>query len=248
MSKIRQGIDLSYVDFVFSNRLGGSSTKPYDSLNLGLHVGDDDGDVLRNRELLYRALEKRGKIPPHPKWSFLNQTHQDNLVVVSQDTLIDNSQPPTADASITRMKNQPLVVMTADCGPLVIAGQSIVAVVHASWKTVAAGLIASVVEEMTSSVPNERFAAMLGPCIHPDNYEFEPGLLNDLGSRLGSHVESQTKKGKPAFDLPKAIEHECTTRGIAFESVKIDTYTSSNHYSYRRDGVTGRQGVIAWLK
>lgn len=243
-----QGIDTELVDFIFTNRRGGCSKSPYDSLNLGTHVGDDVGDVLRNRELLHKAIESTTKIAPHKQWSFLNQTHEDNIVVITDKTVIDNSVPPTADASITKLKNQPLVVMTADCGPLVIAGQSIVAVVHASWKTVAAGIIESVYLEMTASAPGEKFSAMLGPCIHPQSYEFEPELLGNLADRLGDHVISETNEGKPAFDLPSAIKHECTSRDIVINDVSIDTYTSPDHYSYRRDGVTGRQGVLAWLK
>ncbi len=232
---------------IFTNRHGGSSAHPYDSLNIALHVGDDRGDVLRNRELVHQSLEQYGMRVPHSSWSFLNQTHHDNLVVIDSQTLIDNNEPPTADASLTQELGQPLVVMTADCGPVVIAGQSIVSVIHASWKTVVAGIMESVIEELKSRAPTEKFYALLGPCIHPANYEFDEGLLTSVSARLGNHVVAKTHDGKPAFDLVSAISHECTTRGVSFDDVNIDTYSSPDHFSYRRDGVTGRQGVIAWL-
>ena len=240
--------ELGSVCVAFSNRHGGCSSKPFDSLNLGAHVGDDLGDVFRNRELLHKALDHQFVVPPHSSWSFLDQTHEDNLVLVDRNTVIDNSYPPTADASVTQIKNQPLVIMTADCGPLVIAGQSIVSVVHASWKTVAAGLIESVFTELQYLAPGDSFSALLGPCIHPESYEFDPELLSKLSNKLGAHVAAQTKEGKPAFDLPESIKYECTSRGIEFRDVSIDTFASPSHFSYRRDGLTGRQGVIAWLK
>ena len=232
----------------FTQRHGGTSAAPYDSLNIANHVGDNDGDVVRNRELVRNAISKHEQISSHSQWSFLNQTHEDKLVLIDENTVIDNAQPPTADASVTRLKDQALVVMTADCGPLVIAGQSIVSVIHASWKTVSAGLIDSVVTELEYLSPGETFRAILGPCIHPQNYEFDEELLDVLAKKLGSHIISKTNDGKPAFNLPEAIKHECVTRNIKFDSVGVDTFSSKNHYSYRRDGVTGRQGVIAWLK
>lgn len=231
----------------FTTRHGGCSTQPYDSLNIALHVEDNRGDVLRNRELVHKSLEQYGIGAPHSSWSFLNQTHHNNIVVIDSQTIIDNEEPPIADASVTQELDQPLVVMTADCGPVVIAGQSIVSVIHASWRTVVAGIIESTIEELKARAPKEKFYALLGPCIHPAHYEFEEELLSNVSARLGSHVVAKTHDDKPAFDLPGAVSYECTSRGVSFDDVNIDTFTSDDYFSYRRDGVTGRQGVIAWL-
>ncbi len=239
--------DIGSAHVVFTSRHGGCSAQPYDSLNIANHVGDDAGNVLRNRELLHKTIEQQEPIAPHSSWLFLDQTHENNIVFVDGSTAIDNFYPPTADASITQIPGQPLVVMTADCGPLVIAGQSIVGVVHASWRTVAEGIIDSVIEEMNYRAPGEHFHALLGPCIYPLNYEFESSQLNELADHLGEHVISQTNQGQPAFNLPAAIEHECTIRNVTFNELGIDTFSSPDHFSYRRDGVTGRLAVVAWL-
>lgn len=248
MPKSFNTISRDYFEIVFTNRHGGCSSKPYDSLNLGTHVGDDLGDVFRNRELLQKEVSKSFEVSNHDRWLFLNQTHENNLVVVNDDSVINNETPPTADASVTRLRRQPLVVMTADCGPLVIAGKEIISVIHASWKSLASGIVASVIEEMQYSAPQENLVAYLGPCIHPQSYEFDQKLLADLADRLGPHIISETLEGKPAFNLPAGIKHECEANDVKFESSGIDTFSNRDYFSYRRDGQTGRQGVIAWLK
>ena len=239
--------EIGAAQVAFTNRHGGCSAQPYDSLNIANHVGDDTGNVLRNRELLHKTIEQREPVAPHSSWLFLNQTHENNIVIADGSTAIDNFNPPIADASITQIAGQSLVVMTADCGPLVIAGQSIVGVVHASWRSVAAGIIDSVIEEMSYQAPGEQLHALLGPCIYPLNYEFDSDQLNELANHLGDHVVSQTKQGQPAFDLPAAIKHECVTRNVTYSELGIDTFSSPDHFSYRRDGVTGRQAAVAWL-
>ncbi|MFN8015232.1 MAG: polyphenol oxidase family protein [Acidimicrobiia bacterium] len=232
----------------FTNRLGGTSKAPYDSLNLGIHVEDDFGDVIRNRELLYNELSKRYEIPKNSSWGFLNQTHENRIVNFDAVFNVDNENPPTADASITSKKQFPLVVMTADCGPLAIYTKSVVAVVHASWRSVRSGIIESIVDEFKYLVPNEKIKSILGPCIHSDNYEFDPQLLDELKVTLGDDVATTTIDSKPAFDLVAAIENKLEDLNVSNEIFDIDTFSNKNYFSYRRDGVTGRQGVIAWLK
>lgn len=223
------------------------SWAPYDSLNIGIHVGDDIVLVLRNREKLHELISQQSDIVDHRQWIFLNQTHEPTIYNVDGEAY-DSLDPPTADAAITTAKNLPLVIMTADCGPLVIAGESILGVVHASWRTVKGGLIEATVSEMLKRAPGQQLNAFLGPCIYPHSYEFDPVELEELSDVLGSHVVSSTSEGKPAFNLPAAIKHACNNAGIDSDEMGINTYGSPNHFSYRRDGVTGRQGVVAWLR
>lgn len=239
---------LNNARIIFPTRVGGKSLAPYDSLNIATHVGDEPAAVHANREHLRSTLAKTNtNIAWVDEWIFLNQTHEHNIYYADEDVYYSHT-PPAADASITQQKNLPLVVMTADCGPLVIAGQSILGVVHASWRTVSLGLISTVINEMKKRTPNEDFSAMLGPCIHPENYEFDPDDLHVLATKLGDHVKSTTYADKPALDLPAAIAHECEISNVPLTDVDIDTYASSEYFSYRRDRVTGRQGVIAWIQ
>jgi YfiH family protein len=237
---------LGHAKIYFSDRNDGYSSAPYNSLNIARHVGDDFTTVLRNREKVGELISEQTTVAHPREWIFLNQTHEPNIFNADSG-LYNPVYPPTADASYTQQKNRPLVVMTADCGPLVIAGESILAVVHASWRTVAAGLIEKTIETLKQNAPDEKLDAFLGPCIYPRNYEFEKELLDELSNKLGSHVISKTKDGKPAFDLPSAIMHACKDNDVDIDEMGIDTFGSPNHFSHRRDGVTGRQGVIAWL-
>jgi len=236
------------VEIVFTNRHGGCSSSPYNSSNLGSHVGDNPADVIRNRELLYKQISETKTISPPGDWVFLNQTHKNHIVSVGRNFQIDNENPPEADASITQLKNQPLVCMTADCGPLVIYSENVLGVVHASWRTVVDEIIESTVEEMKFLDQESTFNAVLGPCIHPENYEFDEKLLEELSSKLGSHIKAKTNSGKPAFNLVSSIEHKLSELGVILENAGIDTFASKDYFSYRRDGQTGRQAVIAWLK
>ncbi len=230
----------------FSDRNNGVSNAPYDSLNIGSHVGDDTVSVLKNREILQSLISEQLSVADHRNWIFLNQTHEPNVFSVDEGNY-NPLEPPKADASFTTQKDLPLVVMTADCGPLVVSGESVLAVIHASWKTVSSGLISKTIGLMRKACGDEKLYSFLGPCIYPHSYEFDQDLLNDLSKKMGDHIVGKTKSGAPAFNLPAAIKYECESIDVDFDEIGINTFGSPNHFSYRRDNVTGRQGVVAWL-
>lgn len=229
---------------VFTSRVGGVSLAPYDSLNVGVHVGDDLVDVQKNRELIFQELNQFG-LPKNDEWIFLNQTHCDSIYEVDSESY-DQQNPPTADASITKEGTLPLVAMIADCGPLVLSCGEVLAVIHASAKTVASNLIEKTIQKIRKLDSNSELFALLGPCIHKENYEYKIEDLNVLAGELGEHVKAVTTGSKPAFDLPSAIKFECEKFGASFRDLDIDTFTNENYFSYRRDRTTGRQCVIAW--
>jgi len=229
---------------VITSRAGGVSLAPYDSLNVGVHVGDDALDVQKNRELIFNELSQFG-LPKTDEWIFLNQTHCDEIFDVDEKEYFQEN-PPTADASISRQGTLPLVAMIADCGPLVLSCGEVLAVVHASAKTVASNLIGKTIQKIRKLDSNSDLFALLGPCIHPENYEYKQEDLNALVDTLGGHVKGETFDGKPAFNLPAAIRYECEKNGAEFKDLGLDTYSNKEYFSYRRDGITGRQCVIAW--
>lgn len=229
---------------VFTSRVGGVSLAPYDSLNVGVHVGDDLVDVQKNRELIFQELNQFG-LPKTDEWVFLNQTHCDSIFDVDNKKYFQEN-PPTADASITQQGTLPLVAMIADCGPLVLSCGEVMAVIHASAKTVASNLIEKTIQKIRKLDSNSELFALLGPCIHKENYEYKQEDLNVLARQLGEHIKGETAVGKPAFDLPSAIKFECAKSEASYRDLDIDTYANENYFSYRRDGITGRQCVIAW--
>jgi YfiH family protein len=114
------------VDTLSTTREGGVSQPPFDSLNLGLHVGDNSQDVLNNRARVNAHLPKPA--------IWLNQVHSADVITV--DERFDPNQTLTADALYTQLRNQPLAIMTADCLPILLSssdGQE-VAAIHAGWR------------------------------------------------------------------------------------------------------------------
>jgi hypothetical protein len=87
--------------------------------------------------------------------------------------------------------------------------------------------------------------AVLGPCVHAERYEFGAADLERLVRRFGPSVAGITEWGTPAFDLPEAVRLALRRAGV-IELVDVDTCTalSHDHFSHRRDGVTGRQAVV----
>jgi copper oxidase (laccase) domain-containing protein len=149
-----------------------------------------------------------------------------------------------ADAAVTRASGAVLAVLTADCGPIALVGEDGVAVAHAGWKGLEAGVIEATVERL-----GRPFRAWIGPLIGPECYEFGADDLARLVDRFGRHVEGRTAAGAPALDLGAAIEHELDRLG-ATEVTRLPDCTScrgDRFYSHRARRDEERQAVLAWI-
>ena len=222
-----------------TTRAGGISSAPYDSFNLGDHVGDAPLAVERNRILLNRLL------PSEPVW--LNQMH--GTVVVNADRA---SCLPQADACIARHRAAVCVVMTADCLPVLLCDTqgSVVGAAHAGWKGLAAGVIEATVQAM--DVAPENIMVWLGPAISQDEFEVgdevRAAFLAIQPQAASAFIPGQN--GKWFADL-------CALARLRLNALGINriygggscTYRERDRYfSYRRDGVTGRMGTFIWLE
>ena len=220
---------------VFTDRYGGVSAGRYWSANLADHVGDDPEAVARNREL---AATRAGVAAPD-EWVGVHQVHGN--VVVCVDAPLGR---PDADASVTTTVGLPLVILTADCAPVAIVGDGVVAAVHAGWAGLEAGVIERAVDALREVAPG-RFRAVLGPCIHPARYEFGADLLDRLVTRFGDTVAARTASGSPALDVPAAVRVALRHAGVdELDDVDVCTAGSSDYFSFRRDGETGRQAML----
>ena len=214
----------------FTNRHGGFSHGDYSSWNLASHVGDDLTDVERNREKL---RERVGE------FAIMSQVHGDTVVIVDQVPM----HVPVADALITANPEVALVVMVADCIPLLLRSEKLVAAVHVGR----AGLMNSIALKtvsMMSALGATQITGSIGPAICGKCYEV-PQELHDEVIALHPLASSSTRTGTPALDLPKALMTALAEVNVPVENLGSCTLEDEDLFSYRRNQITGRQaGVI----
>jgi YfiH family protein len=222
-----------------TDRRGGVSAAPYDTLNVGDHVGDDPDAVAANRARVAGAAG----LAEATRWVWLDQVHGVHVHVATEPTPV----PPQADAAVTSTRGLPLAVLTADCAPIALACDDAVGVAHAGHRGLEHGVIEATVAALRA-IGTGTVRAYLGPCIRPAHYEFGPADLARLVARFGPRVEGRTRDGLPAFDVPAAVRAALADCGVDdLDDGGICTAESDEHFSYRRDGVTGRQVTIAML-
>jgi YfiH family protein len=216
--------------FIFTARAGGSSTVDYSSLNLGDHVGDDRDLVAQNREALRKLVSQERLV-------FMNQVHGDTVIEVDESVY----SPVTADAIITRTPGLPLVVLVADCLPILISSPAVVGAVHAGRKGVLNGIISKTVSAMRALGATD-LEAMIGPAICKACYEVD---LEMYQAAIEQKPELSTTLSSHRLDLTRAAKFELESAGVKVSTLDICTAHNANYFSYRRDGQTGRSaGVI----
>ena len=218
------------MDHFFTNRHGGSSHGDYSSWNLASHVGDDQIDVEENLEKL---RERVGS------FVVMSQVHGDGVVVVDEVP----AEAPIADALITSNPNLALVVMVADCIPLLLRSEKLVAAVHVGR----AGLINSIALKTVAKIRElgaVQISGSIGPAICGSCYEV-PQELHDQVSAAHPLASSKTRVGTPALDLPRALVAALAAVDVPVEISAGCTLEDDDYFSFRRNKVTGRQaGVI----
>jgi len=226
---------------VWSDRHGGVSAAPFESANLGDGVGDLRDAVTENR----RRLGARLALGNPADWCWLRQVH--GATAVRAETVAGLGEPPEADAAVTAVAGLPLVVLTADCAPVALACDDAVAVAHAGWPGLLAGVLESTVARLRS-IGQGRVRAALGPCVHPARYEFGRDDLDRIVAVFGPEVEARTDTGRPALDVPAAVRAALARVDVTLDhDVDICTSGSADYFSHRRDGTTGRQGLVVVL-
>lgn len=177
-------------------------------------------------------------------WTWLRQVHGDEVVRVEHP---GGGAGSTADAAVTDGHGCALAVLTADCAPVVLVSpQGSVAVVHAGWAGLLAGVVATAVKELRS-LGAQDISAVLGPCIRPECYEFGLDDLVDVTDRYGPSVAARTASGTPALDLPAAVRVALTEQGVdEVDDVGICTACSHDYYSWRARRETERQAAVVW--
>ncbi len=223
-----------------TTRIGGASNAPYDSLNLGLHVGDDEACVLANR----RRLREQFELPAEPGW--INQTHGTAVVMLERD------QGRDADVAITRQPGLVAAVMVADCLPILLCNRagSEVAAVHAGWRGLQAGVVEAAVGAMQS--PASELLAWIGPGISREHFEVGEDVRDAFAAVIKPAQEFFSASGADRWlcDLPAIARY--LLGGLGVGKISCDPHCSYRDrelfYSYRRDQVTGRMAALIWIR
>ncbi|KZB85728.1 peptidoglycan editing factor PgeF [Amycolatopsis regifaucium] len=227
---------------VVTTRAGGASRPPYDTFNLGDHVGDDAGDVYANRKRLATEL---GLAEDRLAW--MEQVHGRTA------TIVDGSETAAAEATDALVTAEPglaLVVLVADCVPLLLADveAGVVAAVHAGRVGARVGVVPAAIEAMRSlGAEPGRTEALLGPAICGDCYEVPADMAADVEKHVPGSA-CKTRKGTPGLDLRAGLWRQLTDLGIG--KIGVDprcTNEDKTLFSFRRDGTTGRIAGITWL-
>jgi len=232
------------VGCLITTRIGGVSVAPYNTFNLGTHVGDAPELVMQNRLILEKSL------PGKPFW--LNQSHSDNLICLD-NTSSDALNLHNYDASFTCQKNKVCVVMSADCIPILLTDKkaSFVAAVHAGWRGVENNIIGKTIH--TSGLQSANILAYIGPAICKNHFEvgqevFEMFVHQNIDNQ---HFFSEIGDDKFHCDLTAIAKAQLLRLGLLEQNIYLsDMCTYCNEelfFSHRRDEVTGRIASLIWL-
>jgi purine-nucleoside/S-methyl-5'-thioadenosine phosphorylase / adenosine deaminase len=222
---------------LITTRAGGVSQGPYASFNLGLRTGDDPQSVSANRAQLEALL------PQAPRW--LQQVH--GATVVEADSL---AEAPEADAGVARRPGTVCGVLVADCIPVLLADRvgTTVAIAHAGWRGLAAGVVESAVARM--AVDPRSLVAYLGPGIGPTAFEVGPDVRDAFVAR---DAQSQAAfaphaAGKWLADLFLLARQSLQRVGVEdIHGGGLCTYSdAARFFSYRRERTTGRMAALVW--
>ncbi|MCD2104780.1 peptidoglycan editing factor PgeF [Rhodococcus erythropolis] len=228
---------------VVTSRAGGVSASPYESFNLGDHVGDDPAAVDANRRRLAREI---GVEPDHLVW--MEQIHSRNVTVVTEPT---DEVIPVTDALVTTVPGLALATLSADCVPVLLSDEEagVIAAVHAGRIGARIGIVPRVLAEMVRQGADvSRIGAFLGPAASGRQYEVPAAMRADVEKHLPGSA-TRTEKGTPGLDLRAGLRKQLLAAGVS--GVAEDprcTIEDRALFSHRRESLTGRQAAVIWME
>lgn len=228
----------------FSLRSGGASSSPWDTLNLGVHVGDDPAAVAENRRRLANAL----RLPGEPVW--LDQVHGHAVFDLDRAGWPAPGVRPRADAIVTRQAAAVLAIQVADCLPVLLASDDgqVLGAAHAGWRGLAAGVLEATVEAMR--VAPAELAVWLGPCIGSASFEVGEEVRTAFLEVQPDAAAAFTpnSRGRWQCDLTALARARLAALGIS--RVAGGAWCTAadpvRFFSHRRDQRTGRMAALLW--
>jgi polyphenol oxidase len=232
---------------VTTTRAGGVSAPPFDTFNLGDHVGDDPAAVAANRTRLADAI---GLGVGRLVWmSQVHGTHVERVDEPAAGTL-----PPVVDASdalVTTVPRLALAVVTADCVPVLLADAraGVIGAVHAGRVGAQNGVVVRALAAMLEAgARSEDVSVLLGPAVSGANYEVPAAMAAEVEAALPGSA-TRTTRGTPGLDLRAGIARQLGELGV--RSIEIDprcTVADRNLFSHRRGAPTGRLASVVWME
>lgn len=240
------------IDALLTTRSGGVSEGPYESLNLGLHVGDDPERVLENRRRAAAAL--RAELED---LVFMDQVHGATVAVVDSTNAgrgalrLDDAIPAT-DALVTKDRDIVLVTLVADCAPVLVCDPiaGVLGVAHAGWRGTVAGVTTSLVETMCAEgAALADMIGVVGPAISPGTYEVGTEVAQafvDAGYEPAIHDHA----GHLHADVAGANALSLLYAGLNPENITLTAESSDDaaFFSDRAARPCGRFGMLARLR
>nr|WP_238937511.1 peptidoglycan editing factor PgeF [Pseudoalteromonas sp. S16_S37] len=223
-----------------TTRVGGCSSGAFANFNLGYHVNDEPRNVDANHKQLLEYLPN----PAH----WLTQVHGADVLVIDKNT--PAKVWPKADALYTRLSQQPLAIMTADCLPILICDQQgrEVAAIHGGWKPLAKGIIDNTLVLFQSNP--KQLCVWLGPAIGPHKFEVGSDVKAQFCALNPAHADDffAQKDGKFIADIYAIAKRQLAQLGVTkiFGGQYCTVTQKELFFSYRRDGKTGRMASLIW--
>jgi len=231
----------SNVKACFTARDGGESLAPFSSFNLGLHVGDDESLVIKNRQILSNSIEQK-----NIHW--LDQIHSTQVVN------LDRTYHSQADASVSTKVGQVCSVMTADCLPVFVCDEqgTQVAAAHAGWRGLCHGVLQNTVNAMNNK---SSLLAYLGPAISQSAFEVGDEVrlaFKHHYPQLGTdkHFVHHGVEGKwmgDLYGLARDILSDLSVQNV-YGGDRCTFSEQEIFFSFRRDKTTGRMANLIWLE
>ena len=232
----------------FTTRIGGVSRRPYESLNLAYHVGDEQADVTENRRRVLTTLGlDAGRL------TTVKQIHGNAILEIDEKQAgagCTGIAQKEADALATSLNNTPIAVCTADCVPLILADVQTrkIIVVHAGWKGIYSLIVPRALKALKEAAHGKLsdVYAFIGPAIGQCCYEVD-------ATRAGLFDERYVKReaGKTRLNLPAIVEGQLREAGLDEDSITDSGLCTCCRndllFSFRRDGICGRQMAVAAL-
>lgn len=236
----------------FSERLGGVSSTPFSGLNLASHVGDKAEDVDSNRDRLFTALDQQSM---RDRLTTAEQVHGTRVAQVTSaeagaGSHASGGRPPLAsvDGLWTKDTGTPLMLLFADCVPVVLVRPSsrAVAVVHAGWRGAASGVVEAAVGQLAGFSSADDVLAFIGPHICATCYNVGQDCVSHFDRSFVTIAATSACLNLQAV-VADALERSGVPRDCQWHLGICTAQNTDRFYSHRAEGITGRHGALALI-